>query len=80
MRGGVLYDAGRHGESLAAYDEAARLKPGSADVHLGRGTALEGLGRLSEAADAFGEAARIDPGNAYAARVRDVLRHVAGGA
>jgi tetratricopeptide (TPR) repeat protein len=55
-RGRILHRAGRLPEALAAYDEALKLDPTSADAHhwhRWRGEGLTGLGRHAEAAEAY---------------------------
>jgi tetratricopeptide (TPR) repeat protein len=49
----ILQQAGRFEESLAASDEALRLKPNRAEVHRVRGVALMMLRRYDEAIQAF---------------------------
>ena len=46
--------------ALAAYDEAARLDPKSAEAHMGRGGALHRLGRDREALEALDAAVGLD--------------------
>src|SRR5438105_9477546 len=47
--------------AVAAFREAAKLKPVSAEPHLAAAMALENSGDLSGAATEFHEAARVDP-------------------
>ena len=57
----VLQDLKRHGEALASYDQALKLKPDFADALNNRGTALIELGRHGEAVASFDRAIAIRP-------------------
>lgn len=53
--------AGKHGEALAAYEQAVRLSPGSLRALRALGAALQESGNLSEAALAFKKALQLAP-------------------
>jgi tetratricopeptide (TPR) repeat protein len=58
----ALARAGRMTEALAAFDEAQRIAPRDAALHVHRGLVLKELGRFEDAAAAFGRAAELQPG------------------
>ena len=63
----ALQQQGRHGEAVAAFQEAARLENiDTADFHMNLGASLTALGRWTEAREAFAAAAHLDPGDANA--------------
>ncbi len=53
-------------DTLTLWEHAARLDPGSAIAHFGRGHALATRGRAEQAIAAYREAVRLDPGYADA--------------
>jgi tetratricopeptide (TPR) repeat protein len=57
----LLFALDEKAEALAALDEAARLAPLDASVHVLLALARHSLGRYDEAAAAFDEALRLDP-------------------
>jgi Flp pilus assembly protein TadD len=59
--GSDLLAQGRTDEAVSAFEEAVRLKPGSADTHKNLGAALGLNGRMNEAATQFRESLRIQP-------------------
>ncbi|MFA6316696.1 MAG: tetratricopeptide repeat protein [Elusimicrobiota bacterium] len=59
-------EQGRPGEALPAFEEAASLGAGSADLYVNFGLALARTGRLPEACRRFSQALRLDPGSALA--------------
>ena len=58
----ALARAGRLTEAVAAFDEALRIAPRDAGLHVHHGLALKELGRFEDAAAAFGRAAELQPG------------------
>ena len=56
----------RHGEALAAFDEALARAPDFAGAHAARGGTLEALGRLPEAEAAHRRALELQPDNSVA--------------
>ena len=58
--------AGRIGESLPHFEEAARRRPGDAELLYNWGTALAAASRYAEAAARFEETLRLDPSHARA--------------
>jgi tetratricopeptide (TPR) repeat protein len=61
----ALWDAGRTREGLEAYADAARLLPGSADLAMARGLAVQDQGDRDLAAAEFERALRLRPGWEY---------------
>jgi tetratricopeptide (TPR) repeat protein len=59
--GTLLLDQNRPAQALAAFEEALRRAPHSADAHSNRGTALFLLGRLREAGGEWETALALDP-------------------
>ena len=70
----MLESLGRHADALSAYGRAARLDPGSASAHAGRGLVLESLGRHADALSAYGRAIGIDRHHELARAGRDRTR------
>ena len=66
LLGLALRKLGRIEEALAGFEQAVRLRPDLALLHVNLGAILQLLGRLSEAQAAFIEAIRIDPSLAEA--------------
>jgi len=58
---GRLYDAGDYAGAAAAYEQAARLDPGSLPARIGIGSSLLALKRYDEAREAYEMAARLHP-------------------
>lgn len=52
-----------YARALAAFEEAERLMPGGAEIHVAKGLVLRRLGRGSEALASFARARQLDPGN-----------------
>ncbi len=63
-RGNEHFDAGRHHEAIASYEEVLRLAPADFQAANNRGLALMHLGRLEDALEALDKAAVIRPGQA----------------
>ena len=61
--GFALLEAGRFKKALAAFTRAARLDPGSGQVHRERAEALQSLGLPKRALAAADRAAGMDPGD-----------------
>jgi S1-C subfamily serine protease len=61
LQGWTLLEAGRSGEALQAFRQAARVDPSRGSIDEGIGTALSRLDRNEEALRAFREAARVEP-------------------
>ena len=59
-------NAGRHGEALAAADEALARSPDLGRAHFNRGAALVRLGRPQEALESFERATQANPENGAA--------------
>jgi tetratricopeptide (TPR) repeat protein len=64
--GAALSMASRHGDALAAFDQAITLDPGFAAAYNGRGNVLYALGRFGDALAAYDQAITLDPGSAIA--------------
>lgn len=58
----ALARAGRMAEALSAFNDALRIAPRDAGLHVQHGLMLKELGRFEEAAAAFGRAAELQPG------------------
>ncbi|MHB8501629.1 MAG: tetratricopeptide repeat protein [Candidatus Acidiferrales bacterium] len=69
FRGLALDRAGKPSEALAAFQDAVRLNPGSAEAHLNLGKTDFTLGHLKEAISELREANRLDPENKQATRL-----------
>ena len=69
--GNALVGLGRNSEALDEYAQAARLIPGSADVHLNYGVVLARSGRYAAAAAEFRETLRLRPQDERAQRMLD---------
>jgi len=69
FRGLALDRAGKPSEALAAFQEAIRLNPNSAEAHLHLGKMELGLSHVNEAIADLHEALRLDPGNTQAKRL-----------
>jgi tetratricopeptide (TPR) repeat protein len=61
-RGMALQMLGRHGEALADFEAALRLRPGDIAAIANRGNALQDLGRHAEALESFDRALALRPG------------------
>ncbi|HVA86533.1 MAG TPA: tetratricopeptide repeat protein [Candidatus Saccharimonadales bacterium] len=61
LRGHEAAARGRAEQAIAAYEEAARARPDTAECHLGRARALLLAARHVEAREAFGRALELDP-------------------
>ncbi len=62
--GHIRYDLRQAEAAIAAYREAARLRPALSDIHNNLALALRGAGRLEDAEAALREALRREPGEA----------------
>jgi tetratricopeptide (TPR) repeat protein len=60
-RAGRLYDKGDYSGAAAAYEQAARLDPGSLPARIGLGSSLLAQERHDEARQAYEVAARLHP-------------------
>jgi tetratricopeptide (TPR) repeat protein len=69
FRGLALDRAGKRSEALAAFQQAIRLNPKSAEAHLYLGKTEFALSHVNEAIAEFHEALRLDPANAQAKRL-----------
>jgi Flp pilus assembly protein TadD len=61
--------AGKRSEGLAAFQDAVRLNPSSAEAHLGIGKMELALGRVNDAIVELQETLRLSPGNLQAQRL-----------
>ena len=61
LRAAVLQRLGRHGDAVAAYQDALRGDPHPATTWVGLGISLEALGRAPEAASAYRKALEAGP-------------------
>ena len=61
--------AGKRSEGLAAFQDAVRLNPRSAEAHLGIGKTQLSLGRVNDAIVELQETLRLSPGNVQARRL-----------
>lgn len=52
-----------YARALAEFEQAERLMPGDAEVHVAKGLVLRRLGRGPDALASFGRARQLDPGN-----------------
>jgi TonB family protein len=73
-RGAELFGQRRYDEAIGSFDEAIRLKPGSATMHYNRGVAYYKLGRYQKAIEDFDKAIDLDPQYTNAIRYRDDAR------
>ncbi len=69
FRGLALDREGKRSEALAAFQDAVRLNPNSAEAHLNLGKTEFSLGQVHEAIAELQEALRLDPGNKQAKRL-----------
>jgi tetratricopeptide (TPR) repeat protein len=69
FQGLALDRAARPAEAIAAFQEAIRLNPNSAEAHLGLGKTELAIGRISEATAELQEALRLSPGDIQAKRL-----------
>src|SRR4029077_15103752 len=69
FRGLALDRAGKRSEALAAFQQAIRLNPKSAEAHLYLGKTEFALSHVNEAIAEFHEALRLDPANAQSKRL-----------
>jgi TolB-like protein/DNA-binding winged helix-turn-helix (wHTH) protein/Flp pilus assembly protein TadD len=52
-----------YARALTAFEEAERLMPGGAEIHVAKGLVLQRMGRGPEALASFGRARQLDPAN-----------------
>ncbi|MFT9090261.1 MAG: glycosyltransferase [Gluconacetobacter sp.] len=64
--GNCLKEAGAFDEALLAYDNALKIRPDNADLHLQRGHLFKLMGRHAEALFSYQKALSLDPANEYA--------------
>jgi len=64
LRGTDLLNQGEYERALAAWQEAARIRPDSAEIHNRIGIAQTKLGRYDQARESFLAADRLDPAGA----------------
>ncbi len=69
FRGLSLAHAGRQLEAMSAFQEAAKLGPGSAEVHLELGKTELAVGRVNDAIVELEESLRLSPGSVQARRL-----------
>jgi tetratricopeptide (TPR) repeat protein len=69
FRGLALDRAGKPSEALAAFQDAVRLNPNSAEAHLNLGKEDLADGHLNEGITELQEALRLNPGNRQATRL-----------
>lgn len=60
-QGNTLYASKRYEKALAAYDQAIKRAPSTAEYHSNRGNALRRLKRYQEALDAYEQALQLNP-------------------
>ena len=72
--GNALLGLKRTAEAIAEYQEALRIAPQVAEIHVNLGVALYRGGRAAEAAGQFAEALRINPDNVQARRGLEMAR------
>ena len=69
FRGLALNRAGKPEQAVAAFEEAIRLNPASAEAHLGLGKTELTLGRVPDAIGQLQQTLRLNPGNVQAQRL-----------
>ena len=74
----ALNRAGKPEEAAAAFEEAIRLNPASAEAHLGLGKTELTMGRVPDAMGQLQETLRLNPGNVQAQRLLSQARRRAG--
>jgi tetratricopeptide (TPR) repeat protein len=78
FRGLALSRAGKPEQAAAAFEEAIRLNPASAEAHLGLGKTELTMGRVPDAIGQLQETLRLNPGNVQAQRLLSQARRRAG--
>ena len=76
--GYLLFQQGKHEDSITAYDEAIRLKPNDAGAYSNRGNTKHALGRYAEAIADYDEAIRLEANLAVAYNNRGNAKHMLG--
>jgi tetratricopeptide (TPR) repeat protein len=65
-KGNILYNQGKYGEAVKAYDEAIKIDPKSASAWFNKGLALDELGKYDEVIKAYDQAIKLEPNEAAA--------------
>ena len=76
--GYLLFQQGKHEDSITAYDEAIRLKPTDAGAYSNRGNTKHALRRYSDAIADYDEAIRLEADHAVAYNNRGNAKHALG--
>ena len=76
--GYLLFQQGKHEDSITAYDEAIRLKPNDAGAYINRGNTKHALRRYAEAIADYDEAIRLEADLAVAYNNRGNAKHMLG--